>query len=91
MTEVQVEQREHKDDVYVFAVRVDGNIYRVRCSDDYYRMLTESKIDPEQLVEKSFVFLLEREPASSILSEFDLPLISNYFPEYESTIKRMVG
>ena len=31
---------------------------------------------------ESFLFLLEREPASSILSEFSLDVIPNYFPEY---------
>ena len=31
---------------------------------------------------ESFVFLLEREPASSIMSEFSLDVISRYFPEY---------
>jgi hypothetical protein len=35
---------------------------------------------PERLLEASFVFLLEREPASSILSTFALPVIERYFP-----------
>ena len=38
--------------------------------------------DPEQVVRESFVFLLEREPASSILREFSLDVIARYFPEY---------
>ena len=42
----------------------------------------------ERLVEASFAFLLEREPRESILREFDLPLISRYFPEYEREIRR---
>jgi len=44
--------------------------------------------DPEDLVRRSFVFLLAREPRESILGRFDLPLIGRYFPEYEREIRR---
>ena len=37
---------------------------------------------PEQLLEASFQFLLEREPKESILRTFELPVIERYFPEY---------
>src|SRR5262252_8657825 len=40
----------------------------------------------EELVQASFQFLLEREPNTSILATFDLPLIGRYFPEYEQDI-----
>jgi len=42
---------------------------------------------PERLIHASFEFLLAREPASSILSSFALPVIENYFPDYPTTIK----
>ena len=42
---------------------------------------------PERLIEASFQFLLEREPASSILSTFALPVIERYFPEYPREIR----
>lgn len=38
--------------------------------------------DPQRVVHQSFEFLLEREPASSILREFSLDVIPRYFPEY---------
>ena len=41
---------------------------------------------PERLLEASFEFLLEREPASSILPQFALPVIERYFPEYARVI-----
>jgi hypothetical protein len=44
--------------------------------------------DPHLLVNRSFRFLLQREPASSILGAFDLMEIGRYFPEYEATITR---
>lgn len=44
--------------------------------------------DPHLLVDRSFRFLLAREPASSILRSFDLTVIARYFPEYETEIRR---
>lgn len=44
--------------------------------------------DLERVVRESFEFLLEREPASSIMSEFSLDVISGYFPEYEEELPR---
>ena len=42
----------------------------------------------EELVRESFEFLLEREPQTSILREFDLEVIGRYFPEYPAEIRR---
>jgi len=41
---------------------------------------------PETLIEKSFEFLLEREPKESILRTFDLPVIERYFPNYSQVM-----
>jgi hypothetical protein len=49
--------------------------------------LAPGATDPEDLVRRSFEFLLEREPRTSILREFDLPVIARYFPEYEREIR----
>jgi bifunctional DNA-binding transcriptional regulator/antitoxin component of YhaV-PrlF toxin-antitoxin module len=35
-----------------------------------------------ELIETSFEFLLEREPATQILRHFSLDVIGDYFPEY---------
>jgi hypothetical protein len=40
------------------------------------------------LVEAAFAFLLEREPKESILTRFDLSVISRYFPEFERELPR---
>lgn len=42
----------------------------------------------EELLRESFRFLLEREPNSSILGRFNLPVINRYFPEYEQEIQQ---
>ena len=42
--------------------------------------------DSEAVVRESFAFLMEREPASSILPEFSLAIIPRYFPEYRDEL-----
>ena len=39
--------------------------------------------DVQDLVGRSFDFLLEREPPSAILATFELSVIQRYFPEYD--------
>jgi hypothetical protein len=41
----------------------------------------------EDLVRRSFDFLLERESKESILREFDLSVIQRYFPEYDAVMR----
>lgn len=40
------------------------------------------EVEPETVVRESILFLLDREPAPSILAEFSLQDIPRYFPEY---------
>ena len=46
---------------------------------------------PEELIRASFKFLLEREPATSILREFSLDIISQYFPSSPADISTRLG
>lgn len=57
---------------------------------DYAAKLTGGRVTVEQLVNRSFDFLLEREPNTSILRRFDLPVIGRYFPEYEQLIRGLL-
>ncbi|CAA9240197.1 MAG: hypothetical protein AVDCRST_MAG10-1729 [uncultured Acidimicrobiales bacterium] len=47
--------------------------------------------DSEAVVRESFAFLMEREPASSILPEFSLAIIPRYFPEYRDELPERLG
>ena len=53
-----------------------------------FQRLTSSGGTPEELVRRSFEFLLAREPKESILKSFKLPEIGRYFPEFEREIAR---
>jgi hypothetical protein len=44
-----------------------------------------------ELVQRSFEFLLEREPPSSILRSFSLDVIERYFPEYREEMARRLA
>ena len=56
--------------------------HSVTISDAIHTQQTNGKISKETLLEKSFEFLLEREPNTSILSQFKIEVISKYFPDY---------
>ena len=62
--------------------------HRVTLPVHYYEKLTNKAVSPEILIEKSFEFLLELEPNTSILRSFELSIIGSYFPEYEEMIKK---
>ena len=64
--------------------------HKVTVNPSYYEKLTGNRVTPDVLVEKSFKFLLERESNTSILRSFDLPVIGQYFPEFERVIQGML-
>ncbi|MGH8564054.1 MAG: hypothetical protein ACREXW_08155 [Gammaproteobacteria bacterium] len=87
---ISVQQLDDK----TFKVTVTGTIttaHTVTVEPDYCKKLTGGRVRAETLVEKSLEFLLAREPNTSILRSFELPVIGRYFPEYETTIKTMLG
>jgi hypothetical protein len=88
MNKIEVE----KIDATHFQVRVmEGpgeSKHNVTLDPKDYARLTGGAVPPEELIRKSFEFLLECEPKESILGRFDLSVISRYFPEYEREIKK---
>ena len=59
----------------------------VSVTDQMLLNLTKNIISKEELLNFSFNFLLEREPNTSILSKFDIIVISKYFPEYTNKVR----
>jgi len=73
-----------------YEVKIGGTAqttHRVTLRDADRQRLGGKNLPAEQLIEESFRFLLEREPNTSILSSFELPLIGKYFPQYEREIR----
>ncbi|HXU47750.1 MAG TPA: hypothetical protein VN727_01790 [Candidatus Binatia bacterium] len=72
---------------------MEGNsesAHRVTLEDKDYTRLTGGNVTPEELIRRSFEFLLEQESKESILESFDLMVISRYFPQYEREIKKRI-
>lgn len=63
--------------------------HRVTVTKEHLAQLSNGKTAaPEDLVKKSFEFLLERESKNQILRQFELPTITRYFPEYPAEIAK---
>ena len=80
-----IEVQKKDDRIYTVIVQegASRSQHTITLEETYYRKLTGGKITPEQLIHRSFEFLLARESKESILSRFELPVIQRYFPEYE--------
>ncbi len=75
-----------------FRVRTPaGTSHQVSVPAGFAASLGCGQVAPEELVRASFAFLLEREPATSILPEFRLDIISRYFPSYPAEIGARLG
>ncbi|MAG12187.1 hypothetical protein CL630_00030 [bacterium] len=85
MNTITVNKTEETDSGWAFDVSVDNNMHNVSLDKKYLKKIS-SDVSPEELVKRSFQFLLEREPPEAILKEFNIKIISAYFPEYESVI-----
>ena len=64
--------------------------HTVLVSEEYYLSLTSKKISKKKLIEYSFKFLLNREENTSILFFLELSIITSYFPDFESEIKKLL-
>ena len=62
--------------------------HRVSVSEAMVDDLNLGAADPEMVIRESFLFLLEREPATSIQREFALDEIAGFFPEYYDELRR---
>ena len=83
-----------KNDNNTFAVSIESSInsnHIVALNDDIHNQMTKGFKSKEELILFSFKFLLERENNTSILSNFNLEIIQNYFPEYKNEIQNWVN
>ena len=75
---IRVEQL--SDEAWLVTVESNSTTkHLVRLTNADLKKFGGADVDAEKLLEASFRFLLEREPNTSILPAFELPLISRYF------------
>ena len=74
----------------VFEVTVADSVtttHTVTVTDQSLTDLTNNNVTKTQLLQFSFDFLLKREPNTSILSSFDINVISRYFSDYRDEVR----
>ena len=71
-----------QDPFEVVVTTASTTTHSVTVTDAIHTKLTNGKISKETLLEKSFEFLLAREPNTSILTQLKIEVISQYFPDY---------
>ena len=77
------------DDVFEVSVaKTSTTIHTVTVTDQSLTDLTDNNVTKTHLLDFSFNFLLDREPNTSILSSFDINVISKYFSDYEDEVRR---
>ena len=79
MAEINVKEIDNDN----YLVTVDGETqHKVSFTDQYWDELCEKKFTKKECVRRAFEFLLKRENKESILGQFDMTVIHNYFPEF---------
>ena len=90
MANIVVQELNSDKDSIVYRVEVieedSKTTHKVELNRKDYQNFTDGKNAPEELVQCSFEYLLDREPKESILSSFNVSVISHYFPEYAREI-----
>jgi hypothetical protein len=93
MTAAQIEVTRVREGEFQVVV-VEGasrSKHNVTLKERDYARLSEGKIQPEELIVRSFEFLLEHEPQDSILPRFDLLEIARYFPGFVRDVRQKMG
>lgn len=93
MALINIKSQKDEETGWLFEVEVmdfgEKKNFRVTLKKDYFKKLTARiHSNPTNLVRYAFEFLLQREAKESILSQFDIAEIPNYFPEFEEEIKK---
>ena len=86
---ISVKKKSEQEFLVTIEEKSSSSEHAVTLDDDYYQNLTAGKMTKEELIKRSFEFLLAREPKESILSQFNLRVIKKYFPEYEHKMRRL--
>ena len=77
------------DDVFVVTIADSvTTTHTVTVSDQSLTDLAGDNTTKTELLEFSFNFLLDKEPNTSILSSFDINVISRYFADYRDEVRR---
>ena len=77
-----------RDVFEVTVAETSTTTHTVTVTDQCLNDLTDNNVTKTQLLEFSFNFLLDRELNTSILSSFDIDVISKHFSNYNDEVRR---
>lgn len=91
---IRVTETNQREEGWTFLVELGHGYdlveYRIDVNREYWAKLTSCRIEPAQLIEMTFKFLLDKEPKEMIMKKFNLSDINQFFPQYEREIKRIL-
>ena len=92
MPDISVTESADDPSGFAFTVEVSGNdgsptLHDVTLSRDLFDRVAKPDETATNFVRRCFEFLLERESKDAILAQFDVAVISEYFPEFESVMR----
>ncbi len=94
MSEIIIKNQKDTDNGWQFTIEVGSSTttsHLVTLTQQDWQDLTNEKIPPQELITRSFHFLLERESNESILRSFDITDITHYFPDYPAEMKKQLS
>lgn len=90
MADIEIGPETEHDNHWSYTVSVfDGgrkHDYAVTLSFQDYDLWSRGRVAPSRVIEQAFVFLLQNEPASSIMNKFDCSVIRRYFPQVDKEL-----
>ncbi|MDO8474541.1 MAG: hypothetical protein Q7S62_03310 [bacterium] len=91
MDAIHIDKKEDTADGWRFVVEVGPDFNKIGfvvfLDKDYWTELTGGKYSPDELVTRSFRFLLAREPRTSVQRSFHIRDIQRNFSTYEERMK----
>ena len=74
-------------DTFEVVVQSTTTQHIVKVSDKVLTEFTFNQLSKEQFLKKSFLFLLRKEPNTSIEGDFNIEEVENFFPEFRNIYK----
>ncbi|QDU32602.1 hypothetical protein KS4_06360 [Poriferisphaera corsica] len=77
--------------IYDVAVKDSDSTFQYKVTLNFadYELWCGGTIPPSKVVHKAFLFLLQNEPASAIMSKFDCAVIRRYFPQVDKELPKI--
>ncbi len=87
-----IEVKKINDGLFEVLITHDGTTsHLITLNQNDYEKYSHNQSTPEELINASFQFLLDRESNQSILKKFALSVIENYFPEYPDELSKYLN